>query len=286
MMKKLVMLVWIGCGLLQGQAHALFLGYTEPYRMARMSFPETGVIVELPVREGTAVQSGEILARLDYQVLQTELNIAREQLRIRQLRFEKLKELQALGSVSPDEFERARADLYMDEERAKRIEAQIENRTLRAPFDCVVVEIKREISESVSSASTHVLTVVQLNRLLVNLHLSPAEAFRLSPQEQVDLTLDEPGVIKARVDFVSPVIDAASNTVRVRFLIENPQGEYRSGVRSIYYGMTPTGTQTTTSESVVTPPESAEKSQQTNKDSIDPIPPARNRPVLSPITTE
>ncbi len=148
-----------------------------------MSFPETGVISELPVREGAVVKAGDILARLDYRTLQAELNIAQEQLRIRKLRFEKLQELQKIGSVSPDEFERALADLYMDEERAKRIEAQLENRTLRAPFDSVVVELKKELSESVSSASTHVLTVVQLDRLLVNVHLSPEEAFRLRAKE-------------------------------------------------------------------------------------------------------
>lgn len=200
--------------------------------MARMSFPETGVIVELPVREGQEVGEGEVLARLDYRVLQTELNIAEEQLRVRKLRFEKIQELREQGHISSEEYERAKADLYIDEERAKRIEAQIENRTLRAPFDAIVVEIKQELSESVSSASTHVLTVVQLDRLQVDIHMPPEQASEFRSGGETVLVLDGHERVQARIDFVSPVIDAASNTVRVKFSILNEEGKYRSGVRS------------------------------------------------------
>jgi multidrug efflux pump subunit AcrA (membrane-fusion protein) len=54
--------------------------------------------------------------------------------------------------------------------------------------------------------------------------------------------------VPATVEFVSPIIDAASGTVRVKFAIENRGGEIRSGgrctlepdnARSLARGITP-----------------------------------------------
>ncbi len=261
-------------------------GYTAPYRIARMSFPETGVITELPVREGARVKEGDILARLDYQVLQSELNMAEEQLRIRRLRFEKLEPLRAAGSVSLEEFERSKADLLIDEERAARIRAQIDNRTLTAPFDGIVSEIRKEMAESVSNAGVHVLTVVQLDTLQVEMHLRPADAARHREGGVVPLLLDDRETVQGRVEFISPVIDAASHTVRIRFTISNPTGTFRSGVRcSPADGNTMAATSSPSSGSDALPPRrmtrtTSETSERPAED-LDPVPPARNRRVLS-----
>jgi multidrug efflux pump subunit AcrA (membrane-fusion protein) len=62
------------------------------------------------------------------------------------------------------------------------------------------------------------------------------------------LLLDPERRTSATVEFVSPVIDAASGTVRVKFAIENPAGAIRSGgrctlepegARSLAHGVAP-----------------------------------------------
>lgn len=272
----------VGSCLLLSQVWGSYFGYTEPYRMARMSFPETGVIVELPVREGQEVREGEVLARLDYRVLQTELNIAMEQVRLRKLRFDKIQELWDAGHIAIEEFERTKADLYIDEEKARRIEAQIENRTLRAPFDAIVVEVKQELSESVSSASTHVLTVVQLDRLQVDIHMPPEHASQFRSGKETTLVLDGHEKVTAKVDFVSPVIDAASNTVRVKFSIPNDEGKFRSGVRSrLDTGMEAASVSRETGSRRLNRSQALTLSQQSGgKEMIDPIPESRRRRIL------
>lgn len=208
------------------------LGYTEPYRTITVSASEQGVISEMLVEEGAATKKGQVLARLDTASFQAELEIAKAETKLQSTRLKRLEELSAANRSTPEELERARTDLVIKEAQMRRIEAQIETRTLRSPVDGVVTEIKRDPSEAVSAANPHVLTVVQVDKLLLNLFLPPARAATFQVGATVNLKLLEENVTTpAKVEFVSPITDSASGTVRVKFVIENANGAHRSGGR-------------------------------------------------------
>jgi len=208
------------------------LGYTEPYRLITVSAAEPGVIAELPVQEGDAVKYGQVLARLDTAVLGAELEIARAEAKLAGTRRQRVAELTAQTRATPEEAEKAETDLVIKEAQVRRIEAMIEARTMRSPVDGVVTEIKRDPSESVSLSSPHVLTVVQIDKLAANLFLTPDRTAALKAGDRIELLLlDTQARIPATVDFVSPITDAASGTVRVKFTIANSDGKLRSGER-------------------------------------------------------
>jgi RND family efflux transporter MFP subunit len=208
------------------------LGYTEPCRIITVSAGEIGVIAEVLVKEGDAVKNGQVLARLDTAVLKAELEIAKAEAKLAATRNQRVLDLVQSTRVTPEELEKARTELLIKEAQVRRIDAMIEVRTMRSPVDGVVTEIKRDPSESVSAANPHVLTVVQIDRLNVNLFLPPARVEKLKNGDQAELLLLDPERrVPAIVEFVSPIIDAASGTVRVKFAIENPTREIRSGGR-------------------------------------------------------
>lgn len=208
------------------------LGYTEPFKTITISSAEQGVIAEMLVEEGAKVKKSQVVARLDTASLQAELEIAKAEARLQSTRLKRLEELSSANRSTPEELDRARTDLTIKDAQTRRIEAQIETRTLRSPIDGVVTEIKRDPSEAVSAANPHVLTVVQVDRLLVNLFLPPTKAASFTAGANADLQLlDEKAVTSAKVEFVSPVTDSASGTVRVKFVIPNADGAHRSGGR-------------------------------------------------------
>ena len=208
------------------------LGYTEPTRIITVSASDIGVIAEMLVKEGDAVKKGQVLARLDITVLSAELEIAKAEAKLAATRNQRVLELQQSTRVTPEELEKAKTELAIKNGQVRRIEAMIEVRTMHSPVDGVVTEIKRDPSESVSAANPHVLTVVQIDRLSVNLFLPPARVEQLKVGAQAELLLLDPERrVPAVVEFVSPVTDAASGTVRVKFAIENPTGAIRSGGR-------------------------------------------------------
>lgn len=216
-------------------AHAedpAIIGYTEPYKTITVSAGEQGVIASMLVEEGTHVTKNQILARLDTATLEAELDIARAEAKLQAIRLKRFEDLATANRSTPEELDRARTDLVIKEAQVRKIEAQIEARTMRSPVDGIVTEIKRDPSEAVSAANPHVLTVVQVDRLVVNLFVPPARAADMNPGNTVTLKLlDEQTVEKARIEFVSPVTDFASGTVRVKLIIENAAQNHRSGGR-------------------------------------------------------
>ncbi len=128
-------------------------------------------------------------------------------------------------------MEKARTDLTIKDAQVRKIQAMIETRLLRSPVDGLVNEIKRDPGEAVSVSSPHVLTVVQIDKLTANLFLQPACALALKTGGTAMLLLDDREKVAATIEFISPITDPASGTVRVKFMLENAGGKLRSGVR-------------------------------------------------------
>jgi len=207
-------------------------GYTEPRHMVRMSFSEAGVIASVKVAEGDQVKSGQVLAHLDVGVLEKEIEISRELLKQRQFKAEKLGELVKDGKASQEELERAQSDLRIEQLKIERSEAQVRSRSIIAPCDGVVIDVRKDAGESVTTASGIVLTVVQLDTLVVNMHLPRERAAGLRQGTAKTLYLaGGEGSVRASVEYVSPVADPATKTIHVKFSLSNLGGRVPSGVR-------------------------------------------------------
>ncbi len=235
------------------------IGVTEPGDLIDLSFPEPGIIRHLAVKEGDAVKSGQLLAQLDCRVLEAQHEIARMRaastaavqsaeatVEMRGRRFQQLETLAASDRANAEELSRARAehqialaDLQLAREataqsdlEARQIEAQIEQRTLRAPFDGIVARVHRELAASVSPHEGPVLTLVRLEELDLVVHLDHRRLDGLEVGAEIPVAaLDRPLAATATLAFISPVVDAPSGTSRLRLTLPNADGVHRSGVK-------------------------------------------------------
>jgi RND family efflux transporter MFP subunit len=237
-------------------------GFAEPYRKIEVTgSTESGLLTAVRVKEGDTVKAGDVLATLEYSVLEASLRIAerRSQMRGRldaaaaevalyQERAHKLSLLSREGHASPVELERAHADLAVaraqltlaQEEvelaqlEVQRIRAQIEQRIFRSPVDGVVSKIVREVGESILQNDPALLTVVQLNPLKVRFPVPVSYARGFSDGHAVTLQIpDLSQSVAATIELVSPVLDAKSGTVEVTCLVNNDSGALRSGMRCL-----------------------------------------------------
>jgi multidrug efflux system membrane fusion protein len=216
-----------------GEAERLSFGYLEPYKIFKLSVAEPGILLELPVKEGDVVKQGQILARLDCRVLEQELGAGRAQLAYVRSKFAKYEELQQSGRLAPEEYEKAKTELVVEQHKVGRTEAEIERHTLRSPADGVVSEVKRNLGESVTLTGPHILTVVQIDRLALVLYILPEVARGLKAGDPVRVKRADTGeLLEAAVEFVSPVTDSASNTVRVKIIVPNAERKVPTGVQA------------------------------------------------------
>ncbi len=235
------------------------IGFSEPVETIDLSAAEAGVVEEMRVKEGDSVKSGQLMGRLDSGVLEATLKIAQNKAKsdalvktattkveLRRSRLSKLRQLASSQNANPEELERAAADLdigeaelesAVDEKKAsvlevERIQQSINRRTFRSPIDGVVTRVLRDVAESVDARADHVLTVVNLARLRVVVYVEPQAALRIKAQKELAVRPLEGGPErKATVEFVSPVTEPASGTVRVKLLVDNAEGLLISGTK-------------------------------------------------------
>lgn len=214
--------------MLQG---GLEYGYTRPAAEIDLAFAEGGVLREVAVREGRAVKAGDVLARLDTAVLEAEAEMARAQCELAERRYSALEKIAAEARVSPDELARAKAEAEIERARVKRADAAIEQRVLRSPVDGVVTEVRRDVGESVGPSDFTVLTVVRIAELRADLYVEADVAAAHKPGQAVELLYDGAVRVSATVEFVSPLVEPASGTTRVRLSIPNAEGKLLSGMK-------------------------------------------------------
>ena len=233
-------------------------GFTEPYHSIDIATSESGTISEINVQEGQQVRAHSILAKINEDVLQAALEVVQEsvdskgklnsalaELRMQQMRLQRIEGLFSRQHAGQNELDRARSQLEIaqaqveatqDELRvklkeAKKIEAQLEQRRLRTPIDGVVTEVFKDSGEFVSINEPAVLRVVQLDPLKVVFSIPRDDASKLSAGQTLDVEVGtKKDIVAGLIEFVSPTADAQSGTCRVKVRIDNPELRWPSGV--------------------------------------------------------
>lgn len=255
--------VTLGLALVSGQCLADDIqSFTEPYRTINLAAAESGIVIGLNVEEGDPVEKDQALADLNQDVLKAGVEIARShrdavsglksaesELKLRSERLRKLRELRQNENASEEEVNRAQLEFEVAEARVlqvreqleikrleyERIRLQLALRTVRSPIDGVVTELYRDIGEFVSPADPVVMTIVQLNPLRATFPVPIADVKSL--RKGLTISVKVEGVakpVKAQVELVSPVINADSQTVRVKVELPNPGYRIRSGAKCFF----------------------------------------------------
>jgi RND family efflux transporter MFP subunit len=233
--------------------------FTEPYRTIDVAATETGLLIAAHVKEGDAVGQDQAIADLNQDVLRASLEIARIQrdatsalksaeaeLKLRTERLEKLEELRASNNASAEEVNRATLEkevalarvLAAKETQAtkrveyERIRLQLGRRTVRSPIDGFVTKVYKDIGEFVAPTDPVVVTVVQLNPLLITFSVAVDDAANLKTKQTVALRLGKKkGSVEGLVEMISPVINAESQTVQIKVQLPNPGYKHQSGTK-------------------------------------------------------
>ena len=231
----------------------------KPRKVVQVGSPVFGVLSNILVDRATLVTKGQLVAKLDTSVEEAQLaldrfraanttatdaaktdlawnqrELARRQ-KIAGNMFSKANEIDEVTTkVDQDKIsvQKGQTDQRTAELEAEKSAAQLNLKLIRSPVDGVVSEIKLEPGEFIYE-TTPIMTIVQYDPLTIDLTL-PAQRYRqVRPGTVVQVYLAEPvnAAMSATVDVIDPVIDAASDTFRVRLLLSNPGNAIPAGVR-------------------------------------------------------
>ena len=234
-------------------------GYTEPFRTIEVAADETGTVERVNVKQGDLIRAGDLIAVLNSDlhirllkiaeqnmVARGRLEAAKADREMRQLRLGKLTSLREKGHARQEEVDRARAELAIAEANLlaveedqitrrleyEKMEAQIRRRSIYAPVDGVVAVVLKEPGEFVAPTDPELITLVQLDKLLVNFTVMGDQAESITIGQELDVRFSgQVSKAKTTVHYIAPVTDAESGTVLVKLKLDNSKSQFRSGQR-------------------------------------------------------
>jgi len=231
--------------------------FTEPYLEVAVAASEMGTIAELRVREGQLVRRGDVLAIMEDEVLkaslavarqssvaQGALNSARADVDLKRSELAKLQDLRDRNHASQKEVGRVEAELRIAEARllsvqedlevkqleVRRIEAQLEQRVIRAPMDGILSEVLREVGEYVSPSDSTIVRLIQLDPLLIVFSVPLNRRNEFTKDQKIQVAMGpERQLVEGVVEYVSPTPDSSNSSVRVKVRIANSSSQIQSG---------------------------------------------------------
>ncbi len=189
-----------------------------------------GPIVELLAEEGQRVASGEVVARLDDREIRAQLEIAKVNLAEAELAFDRAQQSIDLKLISREEFDRARSALESARAQAESTRIQLDYTVIRAPFSGLIIERYVKFAQMLT-VGTELFRLSDFDPLLCPIQIPERELSSLTLRQTAELTVEAyPGErFAARVLRISPVVDAATGTVKVTLAVQG-RGKLRPGM--------------------------------------------------------
>jgi RND family efflux transporter MFP subunit len=230
----------------------------EPERVAEVGSPVVGVIDAVRVDRGDTVSAGQPLAVLRTDVERANLGVAETRARLEadvgaananlvlaRQRLERTRSLNAVNFVSKQALEQASAEHEVALQRLAQakeqsqvlarelgvVQAQIGLRTVRSPFNGVVVERFMNPGERVEEKPLMRVAMIDPLRIEVMLPVAHYGSIAAGSTLTVHPELPQAQPVSARVTRIDKVVDAASNTFRVRLTLPNPGNRLPAGLR-------------------------------------------------------
>jgi len=212
-----------------------------------------GKIELLPVDVGDSVKKGDLLFKLDDKELQqqrasnlTDIERAKLELQKAERDYQRAQELLREKLISQELYDNTKTTHELAKvsvDRSQRDIAIIEERLtkteVRAPFDCTVLTRPVSMGQAVSgsggfNSGTEVLTIADLNSMIINAQVNQADVPRLQINQTVEVTVEAVTGLKVtgEVERISPQATIKNNIkgYPARILLKNVDPRVRPGM--------------------------------------------------------
>lgn len=205
------------------------IGTVNAARGVDLSVQTSGIVESILFTANRRVEEGATLVQLDDAIEQADLAAAKTQAALDQQSLQRAIELTEKGVGTTANLDAARAAAAASAAQVDKLEAQLRQKKLRAPFGGMIGIPKIEVGQYLTP-DTVVATLQDLDSLRAD--------FTIPEQRLGDLRIGQPvrfGVTSddlpftGRIAGIDPKVDASSRLVAVRAEITNPGGKLTPG---------------------------------------------------------
>ncbi|MGB8624208.1 MAG: efflux RND transporter periplasmic adaptor subunit [Paracoccaceae bacterium] len=200
------------------------IGTVLSVRGVELTVEASGIIHEIGFTANQTVKQGDVLLRLDDAVEQADLEAARAQADLDQQSLDRQMELANRGVATNVSLDSAQATAAASKAQVSKLEAVVEQKRLRAPFDGTIGIPNVDLGQFVTPG-TNVATLQDLTTLLVDFTV-PEQKFNLLNIGQRVILGPEDGSldIRATVTGIDPKVNPQTRLASVRAEVNDPTG--------------------------------------------------------------
>lgn len=205
-------------------------GVLLPEEEVDLTFETSGKITHIYFKEGSFVNQGELLAKVNDAPLQAELRKLQAQLPLAQDRVYRQGTLLEKDAISQEtyqtvatELEKLRADIDL-------IESRIAQTEVRAPFSGVI-GLRQVSVGAYASPSVVVSKLTKISPLKLEFSMNENQVSHIPPGTRITFTVaNDLTIYEAEVYAVESQLDPKTLTLKARARYENPNGKLKPGI--------------------------------------------------------
>lgn len=204
-------------------------GSLIPDEEVSLAFETSGKITDIFFKEGSMVEEGQLLAKINDAPLQADLRRKEAQLRLMQDRVYRAKALLEKEAVSKEAFQEAEANLSALRAEIDGVKAEIAQTELRAPFSGII-GLRQVSVGAFATTQTAVATLTKRSPLKVEFSVPERYAGTLPDGAPLEFTVEgDLTPRQAKVYASDSRVDANTRTFTVRALYDNRDGKLVPG---------------------------------------------------------
>jgi len=203
----------------------------EPNRIVTVSAEISGRIERIPPEEGSKVRTGDLLIKLNTDLIKPEFESAKAQVERDQIEFDRMKSLAEENAVTQRDLDNATSQLAISKARLEGIGARLERASIFAPTAGVLNDLLVEEGEFVDTGNA-VARIVDTDTVKVVVEIPERDIAFFAVGQKSDIfveTKDKTRLLVGTISFISELADSRTRTTRTEITLDNKQRLLRSG---------------------------------------------------------
>lgn len=190
-----------------------------------------GKVAKIQFESGQRVKKGDVLLQLDAEVDRAELKGLQAELQLAEVQFNRAAKLVKERTLSQSDYDEAKARLESAKANVASKRAVIDKKTIRAPFSGLLGIREVDLGEYLAAGS-NIVPLQSLDPIYVDYTLPERYLSKLSVNQSVQLTVQAyPNEqYSGHIEALNPGIDPGTRSVRIRAILDNPNGLLRPGM--------------------------------------------------------
>ncbi len=190
-----------------------------------------GVVSEIAFESGQRVARGDILINLEDSVDQAGLAALEAQARLANETFRRYSDLLPRNAISQSQYDEAQANYQAARADVAQQQAQLNKKTIRAPFDGVVGLRQVDLGEYIA-VGTPIVELNMLDPIYVDYSVAEKQLERVQAGRQVEIHVAAypERTFNGEIEAVAPTVDESSRTLDVRAKLTNSERLLRPGM--------------------------------------------------------